>query len=138
MLSSLSSVFLSSFQGLPRYRFFPADTYGVVFQLGGIFFAVPGTSFFGGTAAVRNMAVPISAVPGTAKYCFPVQKGNNWHDRKEKLISYTESNINPRVHFKIESLSHQYTLGGDFLRFPVFHILAVPILAVPGNAKIWR
>ena len=48
--------------GSSSVPFFPADTYGVVFQLGGIFLAVPGTSFFGGTAAV----------PGTAKYCFPV------------------------------------------------------------------
>ena len=43
-------------QGLPRYRFFPADTYG----------------FFLRFPVLHFLAVPISAVPGTAKYCFRV------------------------------------------------------------------
>ena len=45
--------------GYSSVPFFSADTYGGVFQLGGIFLAVPGTSFFGGTDSV---------VPGTAKW----------------------------------------------------------------------
>ena len=61
------------FSGSSSVPFFPADTYSVVFQLGGIFLAVPGTSFvwryrFRRFPVLRNMAVPISAVPGTAKY----------------------------------------------------------------------
>ena len=61
-------------QGLPRYRFFPADTYGVVFQLGGIFLAVPGTAKYGGTdfGGSRYGKILLSSI-----------ERKNWHDRKE-------------------------------------------------------
>ena len=58
------------FQGLPRYRFFSADTYGVAFQLSGIFLAVLGTSFFGGTAAVPGTTAKYGGTDfGGSRYC---------------------------------------------------------------------